>query len=360
MIAAVFNSVPGLLYLYTEDGRLIQWNRQHEEMTGYTSEELLGFRAQDWFDEENWAQVSKVIAKVFSEGYGQTELTLKRKNGEEVPFFATGARVMIDGKPHMVGIAIDISLRKKAEQELTKQRNQLSHLSRVTTLNMLSNSLAHELNQPLGAILRNAEAAEMFLQASSPDLEEVRAILSDIREDDQRAGEVIDRMRSQLKRHDVEHNLLDLNLLAGEVIKLVRPEADSRKISLALETGSSHPAVRGDWVQLQQVLLNLLLNAMDAVNNSAPDGRRVIVRVQTAGPEVEVAVSDTGQGIPADKLARVFDPFYTTKPNGLGMGLAISHDIIEAHGGQLSAKNNEAGGATFTMTLPAAVGGDTK
>jgi PAS domain S-box-containing protein len=265
------------------------------------------------------------------------------------------------GKPaRMLGVVVDISERKYAQQELAKKSNELSHLSRVTTLNTLSNSLAHELNQPLGAILRNAEAAEMFLQAPSPDLEEVRAILSDIRKDDQRAGEVIDRMRSQLKQHEVEYSLLDLNLLAGEVLELVRPEADSRKIGLALETGSSHPAVRGDQVQLQQVLLNLLLNAMDAVNDSAPDGRRVIVSVQTAGPQVEVAVSDTGHGISEDKLARVFDPFFTTKPDGLGMGLAISHDIIEAHGGRLWAKNNEKGGATFTVTLPAAVGGDTK
>jgi C4-dicarboxylate-specific signal transduction histidine kinase len=224
----------------------------------------------------------------------------------------------------------------------------------------LSNSLAHELNQPLGAILRNAEAAEMFLQAPSPDLEEVRAILADIRKDDQRAGEVIDRMRLQLKQHEVEHSLLDLNLLTGEVLELVSPEADSRKIWLTLETGSSHPPVRGDRVQLQQVLLNLLLNAMDAVNDSAPDGRRVMVRIQTAGPQVEVAVSDTGHGIPEDKLARVFDPFFTTKPDGLGMGLAISRDVIEAHGGRLWAKNNEAGGATFTITLPAAEGDDAK
>jgi PAS domain S-box-containing protein len=265
------------------------------------------------------------------------------------------------GKPaRMLGVVIDISERKYAEQELAQKSSELSHLSRVTTLSTLSNSLAHELNQPLGAILRNAEAAEMFLQAPSPDLEEVLAILSDIRKDDQRAGEVIDRMRLQLKRHEAEHSLLDLNLLAGEVLELVRPEADSRKIRLALETGSSHPPVRGDRVQLQQVLLNLLLNAMDAVNDSAPDGRRVIVRVQTVGPQVEVAVSDTGHGIPADMPARVFEPFFTTKPDGLGMGLSISRDVIEAHGGRLWAKNNEAGGATFTVTLPAAVGGDTK
>jgi PAS domain S-box-containing protein len=312
-------------------------------------------------DDREW--VESAVRHAMETGAGYTsEYRVMLPDGT-ARWIAARGRMHLDpqGKPaRMLGVVVDISERKYAQQELAKKSNELSHLSRVTTLNTLSNSLAHELNQPLGAILRNAEAAEMLLQAPSPDPEEVRAILSDIRKDDQRAGEVIDRMRSQLKRHEVEYNLLDLNLLAGEVLELVRPEADSRKIGLALETGSSHPAVRGDQVQLQQVLLNLLLNAMDAVNDSAPDGRRVIVRVQTAGPQVEVAVSDTGHGISEDKLARVFDPFFTTKPDGLGMGLAISHDIIEAHGGRLWAKNNEEGGATFTVTLPAAVGGDTK
>ena len=188
----------------------------------------------------------------------------------------------------------------------------------------------------------------------------MRAILADIRKDDQRAGAVIDRMRSLLKQRKVEHSLLDLNVLADEVIALVRPEADSRKVRLALEPVSSLPPVSGDRVQLQQVLLNLLLNAMDAMDDSAPDDRRITVRVEAAGAQVEVAVSDTGHGIPADKLAQVFEPFFSSKPNGLGMGLAISRGIIEAHRWGLWAKNNEAGGATFTFTLPAAAGDDAK
>jgi two-component system, LuxR family, sensor kinase FixL len=266
------------------------------------------------------------------------------------------------GEPERItGVSLDITERKQAELELQQKRHELAHLSRVNMLGELASSLAHELNQPLGAILRNAEAAELFLQAPSPDLDEVRAILADIRKDDQRAAAVIDRMRPLLKGREVEHSLLDLNLLAGEVINLVRPEADSRKIRLALNPVSSLPPVRGDLVQLQQVLLNLLLNAMDAVNDSAPDGRRVTtVRVQASGTQVEVAVSDTGHGLPEDELLRVFEPFFTSKPNGLGMGLAISHSIIKAHGGRLWAENNTTGGATFTFTLPAAEGGNKK
>jgi C4-dicarboxylate-specific signal transduction histidine kinase len=167
-------------------------------------------------------------------------------------------------------------------------------------------------------------------------------------------------MRSQLKRRAVEHNLLDLNLLAREVISLACPEADARKVRIAFNPVSSLPTVRGDHVQLQQVLLNLLLNAMDAMNDTAPDDRRITVLVQSADKQVEIAVSDAGHGIPANKLSHVFEPFFSTKPNGLGMGLAISRSIIEAHRGSIRAKNNEADGATFTIILPAAEGGNAK
>ena len=265
------------------------------------------------------------------------------------------------GKPdRMMGVSFDITDRKEAEQEIAKQRNELAHISRVSAMSQLASSLAHELSQPLGAIMRNAEAGEMFLQSPSPDLDEVRAILVDIRRDDQRAGTVIDRMRSLLKRREIEKNLLDLNLLAGEVITLMSPEAVARKVRLALKPVSSLPPVRGDRVHLQQVLLNLLLNAMDAMNDSSTDSRQITVSVQAAGKQIEVAVSDTGHGIQADELAHVFEPFFSTKPNGLGMGLAISRSIIETHRGSIRANNNEAGGATFTITLPVAEGDDAK
>jgi two-component system, LuxR family, sensor kinase FixL len=274
-----------------------------------------------------------------------------------IRWFQVLARVFLapSGKPSgMTGLSLDITARKQGEQEIVYQRIELAHVARVSAMGELAASLAHELNQPLGAILRNAEAAELFLQASPPDLEEVRAILSDIRKDDQRAGAVIDRMRSLLKKRKLEHSLLDMNLLADEVIALVRPEADSRKVRLTIEPVSSLPPVSGDRVQLQQVLLNLLLNAMDAMDDSMPDDRRITVRVEAAGAQVEVAVSDTGHGIPADKLAHVFEPFFSTKPNGLGMGLAIACGIIKTIGGNILAKNNKTGGATIVFTLPAA------
>jgi two-component system, LuxR family, sensor kinase FixL len=267
--------------------------------------------------------------------------------------------LMPTGAPErMTGVSIDITGPKQMEQELQQKRNELTHVTRVSTMGQLASTLAHELNQPLGAILRNAEAAELFLQDPSPDFDELRAILADIRKDDQRAGAVIDRMRTMMRQREAERCRLDLNLITGDVISLVQSDADKRQVRLELDIDPVLPSVPGDRVQLQQVLINLLLNALDALEDNLPERRLVTVVARPAGAAVEVAVSDNGPGIAADKLLRVFEPFFSSKPNGLGMGLSISRGIIEAHGGRLWAKNNEAGGATFTITLPAAAGAD--
>jgi len=257
------------------------------------------------------------------------------------------------GKAILVrGISLDTTLRKQAEREAQRQRDELAHVTRVSMLGELSGSLAHELNQPLGSILRNAEAAELFLQQPAPDLEELRAILADIRKDEQRAGAVIQRMRSLLKRHEIELGPVDLNQLVAEIIGFIHQDAESRKVSITFEPVAGLPGVRADRILLQQVLLNLVLNAMDAVQSSAEDARRVTVELQRAGRQVEVAVSDTGGGIPADLMAKIFEPFFTTKKTGMGMGLSISGSILEAHGSRLRAANLTAGGARFSFTLP--------
>lgn len=327
---------------------------------------LFGFTKSERIDFNGFLQrlhpgdregMSRILARALAgESSYETEYRLVLPDGR-IRWIASSSRVEFNdaGKPVLVrGVSVDVTQRHLAEIEVERQRAELAHFSRVSMLGELSGSLAHELNQPLGAILRNTEAAELLLQDPSPDLEELRAILADIRKDDQCAGAVIGRMRSMLKRREVEHSLLELNVLAGEVISLVRPDADSRKVRLALEPASSLPPVRGDRIQLQQVLLNLLLNAMDAVNGSATDRRLVTVRVQLASTRVEIAVSDTGHGIPTDKLPRLFEPFFSTKPNGMGLGLPISRTIMEAHGGSIRAENDPDGGATFYFTLPVA------
>jgi PAS domain S-box-containing protein len=261
-----------------------------------------------------------------------------------------------DGKPlRMRGVSRDCTAQKQADQETLLLRQEIAHVGRVSMMGQLASALAHEINQPLGAILRNTEAAELFMENESPDLDEIRAILADIRKDDQRAGSVIDRMRALLKRHDLETRPLDVGELVGDVASLARADAAARQVKLDVDVAGGLPLVRGDRVHLQQVLLNLILNGMDALNGVSRQDRRVSVTARLDGAQtVEIAVSDTGHGIPADKLAHVFDPFFTTKPNGIGMGLPISRTIIEAHGGRLWAENNNGGGAAFRFTLPIA------
>jgi PAS domain S-box-containing protein len=278
-----------------------------------------------------------------------------RKDGEVVHLETSGVPIL-DGEGNLVGYRgadSDVTERWMAEQQIAMQRNQLLHLSRVSTMGQLASSLAHELNQPLGAILRNAEAAELLLEDPLPDLDEVRAILADICKDDHRAGDVINRMRGLLKRGKLERRPLDIERLVEEIATLMRPDIDFHKVKLDSQIdGSVLPSVYGDPVQLQQVLLNLLANAVEALKQNPRESRLVTVRARRVGITVEVAVSDTGPGIPEHELFRVFEPFFSSKSDGLGMGLAISRTIIEAHGGRLWAENKTTGGTTFTFALP--------
>ncbi|MCE9604909.1 MAG: hypothetical protein K8U03_08415 [Planctomycetia bacterium] len=211
------------------------------------------------------------------------------------------------------------------------------------------------MNQPLTAILSNAQAALRFLAHENADLNEVREILTDIVNEDKRAGEVIRRLRLLLKKGEVQHQPLDMNEVVLEVLKLLRSDLVNQGVTTQTELAPDLRDLQGDRVQLQQVLLNLMMNACDAMTNNARDDRRIILRTDLAGGDaVSISVADFGAGIAADKMEQVFEPFFTTKPNGMGLGLAVCRTIIAAHGGRLWATNNPERGATFhfTLTLP--------
>ena len=263
------------------------------------------------------------------------------------------------GKPaRMLGTAIDVTERKPAEQAIAEQRNEVAHLSRVTTLGEISGSLAHELNQPLCAMLVNTDSAQLHLQSPTPNLAEVRAILADIHKDGLRAGEIIHGMRAFLRRKELDMQPLEVGHLAGEAVKLISADAATRNTTLGLEIPPGLPRVAGDRVQLQQVLLNLLVNGMDAMSNCPVADRRITIRATRPDPHtVEIAVSDLGVGIPPGELDRVFTPFHTTKHGGLGLGLPICRSIVEAHGGSISIKNNPNRGTTARFSLPACLEG---
>jgi signal transduction histidine kinase len=243
--------------------------------------------------------------------------------------------------------------RKRAEEESHRLRDQLAHVGRVATMGELAGSIAHEVNQPLCAIVSNAHTLQRMLARPDADPAEVRDALEDIRKDGKRASEVVGRIRALLKRGQVEHAPQDLNALVQEVLPLARSELGKNGITLHLELAADLPPVRGDRVQLQQVVLNLLVNAAEAMAGTAAGRRRLVVRTARDGPGgASVAVSDSGTGVAPQSLGRVFDAFFTTKPGGMGMGLAISRSIVADHGGTIAAANNADGGATFTFTLP--------
>jgi signal transduction histidine kinase len=246
--------------------------------------------------------------------------------------------------------------RTRGDQEMQRLRQELAHIGRVSAMGELTASLAHELNQPLTAILNNAQVAQQLLQSGDPgDRLEMREILDDIVADDKRAAGLIHRLRLLLQKGDLEFASLDLNGIVGEVAWLVRHDALLRNVSLRLAFDPDLPAVRGDRVQLQQVVLNLVLNALEAMRAPRADPRTLVIRTAPEGvAAVCVAVQDSGPGIDEKDRDRMFAPLYTTKPGGLGMGLAIARTIVGAHGGQLAARNNADGGATFQFILPVA------
>jgi PAS domain S-box-containing protein len=259
-----------------------------------------------------------------------------------------------NGTPgRIVGISIDVTAQKQAELEARQRRDELSHLSRVALMGEMSASIAHEINQPLGAILSNAEAAELLLESEAPPLDEIRKILADIRDDNLRASEIIRHLRSLTRKRPMRVEALDLNEVAAEVVKLMETEALRRSVSLQSDFTAASAKALGDRVQLQQVLINLILNGMEAMADTPEPDRRLVIRTMANGHRrVEISVRDSGQGIAPEELSRVFDSFFTTKETGMGLGLAIARSIIDAHHGRIFAENNADRGATFRFDLP--------
>jgi signal transduction histidine kinase len=255
---------------------------------------------------------------------------------------------------HLLGEVFANALsRRQGELETQRLRQELTHIGRVSAMGELSASLAHELNQPLTAILSNAQAAQNLLACDVVDLEALREILSDIVADDKRAAAVIRRLRGLLRKGDLEFVPLDVNEIVSEVGWLVKNDALTRNVSLRLDLACDLPGVLGDRVQLQQVVLNLVLNGLEALRPPWAGARTLVIRTaRGSATTVTVAVQDSGIGIDERDPDRIFQPFYTTKAEGLGMGLAIARTIVDAHGGRLTAVNNEHGGATVHFTLP--------
>lgn len=322
--------------------------------TGQSVEQIQGWGWADAVHPDDRQRVAAVWSQaVATRAHYDVEYRLRRHDGQYRWLSVRGVPVLAgDTVREWVGACTDITERKTAEEEMRRIREELGHVDRVARLGELTASLAHELNQPLAAILSNAQAARRFLASDAPDLDQFREILDDIIQDDKRAGSVIHRLRLMLQKEKPEPETFQINDAIREVVQLLHSEAVGRNAALAVDLAAGLPAVRAGRVEVQQVMVNLLLNALDAVKDVPPDRREILVRTRPDQDTVVVAVRDHGCGLPVADFNSIFEPFFTTKPTGLGMGLVICRRMLETHGGRIWAANNDDMGATVAFCLP--------
>ncbi len=336
-------------------------NEAFQKMVGYTSEELQSLGPLDITHEEDRKATQEMIEDVQS-GKRQdchTEKRYCRKDGKVIWVRVSTARAL-DSSSALQGIPAiieDITERKRAEVAWHDAREALSRATRLTVMGELSASIAHEINQPLAAIITNGRACERFLTFSPPDLDEVKDAVGEIVRDGRRASEVLKRIRAMSKNSAPERGQVDVNQAIAEVLALTRDELLRHRVSVQTDLHSNLPTIMADRVQLQQVVLNLVMNGIDAMRAVADRSRILTVRsLLSDRGNIAVNVADSGIGLDPANRERIFDTFFTTKPEGMGMGLAISNTIIEAHRGRLWAESGSPFGAVFAFTLPLVAG----
>ncbi len=328
-----------------------------ERILGYRPDELIGKKyfydllAPEVREEFKAAAFAAFAARQPFRAFPNPKLS---KEGEVV-YLETSGTPVLDAAGNLLGYRgadIDVTARKRSEEEIHRARAELLRIERSFRINELTASLAHELNQPLAAILSNAQAALRFLETGKPDLNEIREILRDIVHDDKRAGNVIRSLRSMMRRTEEEKKPVMLKEVIEDVIAILHSEAVFRNVHIESDLGESLPPVLADRIQLQQVILNLIMNATEALPQNRPEERKIILRTEAADSCVRASVRDFGRGIEKENLDRLFQPFFTTKGSGLGMGLTLTKSIIEANGGRIWGENHPDGGAIFAFELP--------
>ena len=359
--ATTLSSIGDAVIATDAQGRVTFTNPVAEALTGWPQQEAAGRPLPEVFrivNEDTREIVEDPGAKVLRLGtvVGLANHTvLVARDGRELPIDDCGSPI-IDESGRITGAVIvfrDISDRRQIQEALRKTQAELTRVSRLTTLGQLAASIAHEVKQPIGAAVAEAQAAKRFLSGRPPELEEARKALNNIVAAGYRAGEVVDRIRALIKKAPSRNGHLNINEAIREVMELTRAEAVKNRVSGRTELADALPLVEGDRVELQQVILNLIINAIEAMSGKGDKSRELIVSTGKADSGgVFVAVRDSGPGLAPATLEHIFDAFYTTKPDGMGMGLSICHSIIKAHGGRLWAGANVPHGAIFQFTLP--------
>jgi PAS domain S-box-containing protein len=346
------------IYMLDPAGIVTSWNVGAEHIKGYRTEEIIGQHFSRFFSAEDVerGEPEMELEVAVEQSRFSSEVWRVRKDGSR--FWASVVITALhDQQGKLVGfskITRDLTERKQTEQALQNATAELAHMARVTTMGELAASIAHEINQPLAAIVNNANASSRLLASEPPDLDEVRVALADIAEAGTRAGEIISRIRAFLKKAVPAKTRVDINQVIREVLAVTPGELDKHQVSVRTELLPGLAPVQGDRIQLQQVILNLIVNGIDAMTSVTDRPRILLVRSQPQeSGGVLVSVQDSGAGLDPKNIGHLFDPFFTTKPEGMGMGLPISRSIVETHGGRLWLTPNDGQGVTFQFTLPA-------
>ena len=334
---------------------ILSWNRGAERIFGYTTQEMIGRSIRTIIPEDRWSEEEEVLRKIRrGERVSHFETERRRKDGSAVhvsltisPIYSNAGVIVGASK-----IARDISDRKRAELESRRNLALAADANRRVTMTTLTGSIAHELGQPLNGIMHNAEAGEMLIASQRATPETLREILVDIRKADLRATQIIERHRTMLRRRQLDAKPVDIHAVVRESVAIIAHDTKSKRIQVDVELPPDPCFVDGDPVLLQQVVVNLVINAIDAMAETPPERRRITVHSEVTSANVEVSVRDAGTGLPQGFDGTLFEPFVTTKTNGMGIGLTIARAIIEAHRGRIAALNNPDGGATFTVMLP--------
>jgi PAS domain S-box-containing protein len=355
--ASLLDLTHDAIFVRSMDNTITYWNRAAEELYGWSRAEAIGNSSHQFLHTAFPVPAEQIMAELVQAGRWEGDLVHIRRDGAPL---TVSSRWSLQRNEHGAPVAIletntDITERKRAQAELEEVQAELAHVSRVTMLGEMSASIAHEVNQPLGSITINADAAQQYLAEDPPKVAEARPLVDRIVASVERASNVIRRIRALSKKVAPETVRLDLNEVIEETAPLVQSQAAGNRVTLRLRLAPELAEVLADRIQLQQVVINLVVNAIDAMKDVSGRPREVEIRTQPyEGGKVLVAVQDTGIGVEPDKANRLFDAFFTTKPDGMGMGLSICRSIVEAHGGRIWASANAGPGATIQFTLPCA------
>lgn len=344
------------MWVIDADARTTFVNTRMAEMLGYTAEEMTGQPPFAFVDEREIPAARIVLDRCQQGIIGAHDVKFRRKDGNEL-WAVVSTSPILDEQGHYtgtLGMITDISDRRRAEEQARRHEAELAHVERLSTVGKMASVLAHELNQPLAAIVNYTQGCMQRLQSESWDRHELHAAMEQTAAQAERAGEIIRRIRRFVRKGVPEQSILDVNAAVRDAVEFAGPEAGRHGVAMQLTLAANLPPVRADKIQIEQVILNLVRNAFDAMQDAAPDvcGLSVSTSLTDEG-SIRVAVRDSGQGLSEEAAARVFEAFFTTKRDGLGIGLAISRSIVEAHGGRLWIRPNTDRGVTFAFTLPA-------